>query len=238
MPISLLYVFALLILSWVSIYILERRNLFNYWLTPTGLRIKEFSFGFFFMAVLCLLSNLFLTWTGGSGWMLSENASVQTVMRSLFYDVTSVLIEELFFRGAILYLLIKYIGEQRGVIISAIAFGIFHWFSYGVLGNLLGMVLVFLTTGFMGYVLARAYVKTDSIVLPIGLHLGWNMVHNTVFSQGSLGTVIFTQTQPVELIGSFALISFLWYLLVPASILLFLKIYRFKKIQPQATGGL
>ncbi len=223
MPISVIYSISLLVLSWFVIYVFEKKDLFKTWLKPGGQRSKEFGLGFIFMAVLRILTNLMLAWIGSFDWMLSENATIQILLNSLFYDINSVLIEELVYRGVLLYLLIKYLGSQKGTVISGIAFGIHHWFSYGVLGNFLGMSLVFLTTGFMGYAFARAYAKSNSIILPFGLHLGWNMIHNSIFSQGSFGTVVFTQTQPVELAGIFALISFFLYLLVPAAVIYFIK---------------
>ena len=84
-----------------------------------------------------------------------------------------------------------------------------HWFSYGVLGNALGMALVFISNGLMGYVFAKAYIKTNSIVLPVGLHLGWNWVNGSIFSNGLSGTVLLVSDQSIPMEGKFALISFL-----------------------------
>jgi hypothetical protein len=95
-----------------------------------------------------------------------------------------VLTEELIFRGALLYILLQKIGSPKSIWISAIAFGVYHWFSYGVLGNLQAMILVFIRTGLMGYAWAWAFAKTRSILLPFGLHLGWNVTYKLFFQKG------------------------------------------------------
>jgi membrane protease YdiL (CAAX protease family) len=49
------------------------------------------------------------------------------------------------------------------------------------------MFFVFTGTGLMGYAWALAFSKTNSIFMPLGLHLGWNFTFNTIFSKGPLG---------------------------------------------------
>ena len=80
---------------------------------------------------------------------------------------------------------------MKGMIISSIAFGIYHWFSYGIIGNIPQMIYIFIVTGCMGWVLAYAYVKTFSLYIPIAIHFGWNLVHGFIFSMGSIGNGVF-----------------------------------------------
>jgi membrane protease YdiL (CAAX protease family) len=230
MSFALQLVLVLVVFSWLSIRLLEKRNIFASWLTPANLRLKEFTFGFLLMGALYLLSQLFFTYMSNVSWAVSEEITVSKFLSSSLADVNSVLIEELVFRGVIFYGLITYVSQRVGLIISVIAFGIMHWFSYGVLGNVLGMVLVFITTGLMGYVFARAYIKTKSIVLPVGLHLGWNWVNGSIFSNGLSGTVLLVPSSVVPMEGFFAMISFFWYLMIPVVVLLFLKTEIFDRI--------
>ena len=53
------------------------------------------------------------------------------------------------------------------------------------------MILVFLNMGGKDCGWALAFAKTKSIAFPIGFHLGWNFIHNTVFSKGPYGQLIF-----------------------------------------------
>lgn len=230
MPFILQLVLVLLILSWLSIYLLEKRNILRSWLTPGSQRLKEFTLGFILMGTLCLISQLFFSLINDVSWTISEEIRISKFLYAIFLDINSVLFEELLFRGVLLYGLIKYTNQHKAAAISAAAFGIYHWFTYGVLGNMLGMVLVFITTGFMGFVFAKAYVKTKSIILPIGLHLGWNWINNSIFSNGPNGTVLLVPNQTVELQGYFAIISFLWYLILPAVVLIILRTDIFNKL--------
>ncbi len=231
MPFTLLLVLIFIILTWLSVYFFEKKNIFQTWLTPAEQRVREFIVGFLFMGLLCILSQLILSQISGLSWTISEETSLRKFLNSIALDIYSVLFEELLFRGVLLYGLIKYTTEQKGILISAAAFGIYHWYTFGVLGNVLGMSLVFLTTGFMGFVFAKAYAQTKSIILPIGLHLGWNSVNNSIFSNGPNGIIFLTPDQTVELEGYFAIISFAWYLIVPAAALLFLKTDLFDRLR-------
>lgn len=208
------------------IYILEKRNIFKQWLQPASTRTKEFSIGLLLAAIFCVLSKLAVSQLSGSGWMVSKSISVNKVVFSILYDLNSVLSEELLFRGVLLYLLIKYLTPQKGIVISAIVFGIYHWFSLGVFGNLMAMLVVFLVTGLMGFVFATAYEKTKSIMLPIGIHLGWNWISNTVFSGGPNGIRILEPTNVIRLEG----VNFFFSLVLHIGIALLLLIFVRSKI--------
>lgn len=215
--------------SWLIIFLLEKRNIFKAWIKPTKKRLIEFIKGFSLMASLCIIIQLLLSKMSNVTWKLSNDLSLNKLLSSIYYDINSVLFEELLFRGVLLYLLIKYLSSRSGVLISSIAFGIYHWFTNGVLGNIPAMVLVFIVTGLMGYVFATSYVKTKSIVLPIGLHIGWNLINHNVFSNGPNGVMLFQVNRQPELSNSHQLISFGLYITVIVIALLFVKSKYIKK---------
>ncbi len=214
---------TLLLLCWFAIYLSEKRNIFHQWLFPARLRGSEFFFGLIVSIVLCLLAQIFLAQISDRTWHLSKDISIGKLAFSLLYDFNSVVSEELLFRGIILYFLIKYWKTGPAMLISASVFGIYHWFSFGVWGNLAAMILVFAVTGLMGYVFAVAYVKTKSIILPVGIHVGWNWINNTVFSNGPNGTQLLEADKTVPLEGLNAIFSLSLYLIIPFLILAFIK---------------
>lgn len=80
--------------------------------------------------------------------------------------------EELAFRGVLLYILIKRVGANKAILISAGAFGVYHWFSQGSLGHPTEMLITFLITGCMGLVLAYGLANSNSIYIPTAIHFG------------------------------------------------------------------
>lgn len=209
--------------SWLIIYLLEKRNIFKAWIGPTKKRFTEFIKGFFFMAFLCVITQLILSMMSNLTWELSDDLSLNKLLSSIYYDVNSVLFEELLFRGVPLYLLIKYLNSRSGIFISSSLFGIYHWFTNGVVGNLPAMALVFLVTGLMGYVFAISYHKTKSIILQSGLHLGWNLTNHNIFSNGPNGIMLLQVSEQPELSSTHQLMSFGLYIVVIAMALFFVK---------------
>lgn len=99
----------------------------------------------------------------------------------------SVIYEELIFRGALLYILIKKIGTQKAVLVSAISFGIYHWFTMGVLGQVMPMLFVFTITAIMGYIFALSFSISRTIYFPFAIHLGYNFTFMIIFSRSNIG---------------------------------------------------
>lgn len=219
---------VILLISWILLFTIEKKSILSLGILPTLKRLNQFLIGVFITSLICAGSKYFESSLQSSNWVLNKNISTSLILKSLWWDFKSVLTEELIFRGAILFILLKKLGTKRGVLISAILFGIYHWFSQGVIGNIGAMIFIFIGTGLMGYVWALAFAKTESIMLPLGLHLGWNIVNNTIFSKGPLGEVVFISVNGNELEGWISLINFLTPLIIaPTLILLFLN-YRVK----------
>ena len=180
-----------LILSWLLLWIFYKRNLSALGLTPTKERLTNFIIFFLITAALCSTGFLIKIYWGEQHWSLNPELSGSMIFEGVWWNIKSVLFEELIFRGALLYILIKKMGSSRAIIISSIAFGIYHWFSFGIIGSLIPMTVVFIMTGAMGILLAYAYWKRLSLYIPIAIHLGWNITQIFIFSQGPLGKGVF-----------------------------------------------
>lgn len=222
----MLGILVVLIVSWVLLHFLEKQNLLVLGLLPIGIGLKQFAVGFLVTAVLCVLAQYGEALMKSSSWVLNENITPGIVLKSVWWDIRSVLTEELVFRGALLYILIQKLGVQKSNLISALAFGVYHWFSFGVFGNLLPMIFVMLGTGLMGYAWALAFAKTKSLWLPFGLHLGWNVVFNTVFSKGPLGELLLVSQGEVALENWFWIFNFVVNLIVvPLVVVAYVKFF-------------
>lgn len=123
-----------------------------------------------------------------AGWRspyhLNREFSAGWFLSSLWSLLTSALFEELLFRGALLYILIRRIGPAKAVLISAVAFGLYHWIVVGI-HSLPQMILLFLSMAWMGYALARSFVVTGSILVPLALHYASNFIGADIFGDSS-----------------------------------------------------
>lgn len=186
-----------LLISWLVIWLFEKGNLGFFGFYPTKKRLVGFLL-FFIVTAICCSSDFFMRMIfAQQRWELNPNLTANLVLTGIWWNIKSVLFEEFIFRGVLFYILIKKIGHTKAIIISAIAFGIYHWFSQGSFGNPVQMFITFLITGTMGLVYAYAYSKTFSLYYPIAIHLGWNLTTSVIFSNGNIGNQLFTQVQPV-----------------------------------------
>jgi hypothetical protein len=214
-------ILILLAISWALLYLTERKSILALGIVPIRRRLQQFGIGFLLTSLLCISVQFLEVTLKSSEWHLNKEIDAVLILRMSFWDLKSVITEELIFRGAILYILIRKLGTLKGMWISSIAFGIYHWFSFGILGSIIPMIVVFVGTGLMGYAWALSFSKTKSIAMPIGLHFGWNFTFNTVFSNGPLGNgILFSESNNI-ISDWFSLIG-LW--VVPIIVLLFVKI--------------
>ncbi len=180
-----------LALSWLIIWLVQKGNLTVLGFSPTKQRLQYFMLLFMVTTVCCGLGFGLKTWWGEQTWQLNPQFNLMLLLDGLWWNLKSVLFEELIFRGVLLYVLIKKVGSTKAILISSAAFGVYHWFSFGVVGNVVPMIVVFFITGIMGLLLAFAYAKTFSLYYPIAIHFGWNLTQIFIFSQGPIGNGLF-----------------------------------------------
>ncbi|WP_438481894.1 lysostaphin resistance A-like protein [Oleiharenicola lentus] len=179
----------LLFVSWVLLR-WEHKGLGTLGFNFPRIRSCEFALGLLVTGMAAAIQQIGSSYATNDAWRLNSSLSFGLVVTQLRWTLNSVLFEELLFRGYLLYQAIRFLGPRRGVWLSAVAFGIYHWFTFGVLGNPVAMIYVFLLTGAFGGLCAFAFAETKSIVAPIGLHLGWNLVSYVIFSAGPSGASI------------------------------------------------
>lgn len=185
-----------LLLSWLFMWLFERNNLSVLGLMPSRKRMIDFVLFLVISGLLCSSGYLLKMVIAGQRWQLNPAFDVSVVAEGFWWNIKSVMFEELIFRGVLFYALIRKLGAKKAIIISAAAFGVYHWFSHNAFGNPQQMVNEFIVTGAMGLVLAYGYAKTWSLFIPIAIHLGWNVVQQSVFSNGPIGNQLFTEVMP------------------------------------------
>jgi membrane protease YdiL (CAAX protease family) len=186
-----------LLISWLIIWLFEKGDLSFFGFYPTKKRLIAFVV-FFTVTAFCCASDFFMRIVfARQQWEINPQLTANTILTGTWWNLKSVLFEEMIFRGVLFYILIKKLGQTKAIIISATAFGIYHWFSQGSFGNPVQMLITFVITGTMGLVYAYGYSRTFSLYIPIAIHLGWNVTSSVIFSKGNIGNQLFTQVQPV-----------------------------------------
>ena len=200
-------------ISWLILWLVERKNLSVLGLTPSKNRTIQLLTGFVMSAACCLIFNLTTVAFVKNSWTYNRHTTATGLLTSSWWVLNSVLFEELIFRGALLYTAIKRLGIVKACYLSAACFGIYHWFSQSALGNPVQMIFIFFITAIAGLMFAFSYAKTNSLYLPVGLHFGWNLVNIVVFSNGPLGTQLFTRLTGEQPQGVISILIFLFQVL-------------------------
>src|SRR5215217_3829553 len=186
-------IFVELILSWILLWLICKKHLSVLGVKPTTSRLFHLGIGLLIAASCCTVHQIMTTAFVNNSWTTNNQATGKVILESLRWTFVSVLYEELIFRGALLYIAIKKLGVLKACLLSAVCFGIYHWFSYNLFGNPLMMVITFSMTSIVGLSWAFAFARSGSLYLPIALHFGWNLFNTVVFSNGNFGQAIFTR---------------------------------------------
>ena len=192
-----------LLLSYALLYFFGKRKLEVLGWMPDVKRLSDF---FIFQMVsmgTCAMGFVFRIYFARETWILNPAFDIILLLKGVWWNIKSVLFEELIFRGVLFFLLIKWLGKGYALLISSASFGIYHWFSFEILGNIAAMVQVLLTTSIVGCLYAWGYIKSGSLYATIAMHLGWNVTQGFAFSSGSIGNGIWilAKTSPQITVG-------------------------------------
>jgi uncharacterized protein len=122
---------------------------------------------------------------GGVRFELDPARGVGSLLIGLYVFLFAALLEETLFRGFIFQRLLDGIGVWPAQIAVGALFVLAHWDSPGMQGT---TQIVASADLFLGAVmLGLAYLRTRSLALPIGLHLGWNWTQGNLLGFGVSG---------------------------------------------------
>lgn len=228
----MLQIIGLLAISWALIRLFEKGgNLSVLGLLPTKSRMVFFVILFGVSAFFSALAFLMRMYYAKEVYVMCKPPLTATqALTELWYQFRTVMTEELLCRGVLLYFLIKKLAQLRAVVISSIVFGILHWMNAGVWGDLMQMATVFAFTFLMGLLLGFAYARSYSLLLPLAIHFGWNLVQNFVFPGSGTGTHVFVlAATPIITISYFAFFTMLLLPKVGVLIINYLIVRRYPK---------
>ena len=131
--------------------------------------------GALFAATLLLLWLLgYAHTTATPGWTV--------VIAALVVDITGAVVEELLFRGILFRIVEEAIGTWLALAVSVLVFSGLH------AGNADAPLAMMVVVGLAGGLLpSAAYARTRRLWLPIGIHIGWDLVQNSIFGVAIAG---------------------------------------------------
>lgn len=224
----MLQLITLILVSWLLIWLFTKGNLAVLGLTPTPERMKYFVILLIVSGILSASAFFLRMFYAQEEYTLTPTLTISSVLIEMWYQLRTVLTEELICRGAILYILIRKIGQTKSIIVTSVFFAILHWLNAGVWGNLTQMIIVFAFTFAMGLLLAFSYAKTFSILIPFAIHYGWNLTQNYIFPDKATGNHVFVlATPPPEVTISY--LAFFTMLLLPKASVLIINYLIIKK---------
>lgn len=220
----------LLLVTWVCVRLRKER------LSSIGFVLdrrwaREFGLGTGAGLATALLAAAMIWAAGGVHFELDPARSLALIGYGLYTFLFVALFEEVLFRGFVFQRLVAGAGVWPAQIGLGVLFASSHWGNPDMQGVALVVASVELFLG--AVLLGLAYLRTRSLALPIGIHLGWNWAQGHLlgfdvsgFDQGGwLRPVL--QDQPQWLTGgSFGLESSVFAVVV--DLLLLLVLWRWK----------
>ena len=210
----MLQIVALIAVSWLILWLTERGDLSVLGLAPTVQRVKYVAILFSVSAIISGSAYLLKMYFAKEVYVVDGTLTTTGFLIESWYQIRTVLTEELLCRGVILYIMIKKWGQGPAILVSSILFALLHWLNAGVWGNVVPMALVFAFTFAMGLLLAYSYARSNSLLLPFAIHLGWNWMQNYVFPDHPVGNHVFVLDGPPPVV-TISYLAFFTMLLLP-----------------------
>lgn len=170
-------VLFLLAVTWACLR-LRRQRLGAVGLQPSGAWARELMAGIALGGGLILLVTGLIAAAGGVRFALDPAWSADALLAGTWMFAWAVLLEELLFRGFVFQRLVDGIGAWPALLGMALLFALAHWGNPGMEGSTRVWATIDTTLG--AILLGLAYLRTQRLALPIGIHFGWNAVQGAV----------------------------------------------------------
>jgi hypothetical protein len=147
--------------------------------------VREFAWGSALgLGGMALATGLIVA-IGGVRFELDPARSLGTMMFGLYLFTSVAVLEELMFRGFLFQRLVAGIGVWPAQLALAALFAFAHWGNPGMEGAT--KLWATIDIALAAVTLGLAYLRTRSLALPIGMHLGWNWTQGHLLGFGVSG---------------------------------------------------
>jgi len=171
--------------SWFCLK-LEKKNFDSLGLRFNIRFLSEFSIGLAFGVLIIVISALIIKFSDGFTWVRNHQINLSDLFYALIPFLAISIYEELLFRGYAFQRVIRGVGNSAALLIFGLLFVIAHFNNPGMTGTarLMGSINI----GLASILLGLAWIKTGSLALPIGIHLGWNWAEGNLLGFGVSGS--------------------------------------------------
>jgi uncharacterized protein len=174
--------FGALIAAWIFLR-LEHAPLSSIGLHIDGRFGRELGLGLARGACLLGLLALLVWLSDGFHLEPSPDHVTAVLVKGAWLFFIAAAAEEIIFRGYAFQRAIRGMGPLRAQLVFAVLFAVVHLPNPGMSGGTL--VLAMLSIFLAGLMLGLCYMRTGSLALPIGVHMGWNWAQATLGFAGS-----------------------------------------------------
>jgi membrane protease YdiL (CAAX protease family) len=133
------------------------------------------------------ITSLVIWLGGGLHWIRTPGLGTPQLLQGGWVFLGVALHEELTFRGYLFQRLERGLGAWGAQGLIAAFFVLGHWGNPGMSGATLVWATVNIVLASL--LLGLCYLKTRSLALPVGLHLGWNWAQGSLLGFGVSGTL-------------------------------------------------
>lgn len=224
-PIIKKVILSFVILAMTAFFLkIENRSFQAIGISLKAISFKYLAVGILFGVGMLIVTALLTKGMVGFHWRLNSTANFTDIFILLNFYFWSVLVEELMFRGYGFQRLAQYKGKWVALIFVGLFFGLFHIHDRMSMPEILGTML---TTGVGHIFFGLAVLKMKNLVLPLGLHMGWNLAQELMPRHPSLNTEssIFhvVPSDGLEYSTAFLLIPYLAVIILGCLVFLFYK---------------
>ncbi|SFK93403.1 CPBP family intramembrane glutamic endopeptidase [Lysobacter sp. cf310] len=161
----------LLLVTWICVR-LRREPLSSIGFVLNGRWARELGVGSFLGLATAVLAVAMIWAVGGVRLQLDPARSLGLLAYGAYIFLFVALFEETLFRGFVFQRLIAGVGVWGAQLVLGLAFASSHWGNPDMQGSTLVWATIELFLG--AILLGLAYLRTRSLAMPVGIHLGWN----------------------------------------------------------------
>jgi len=188
---------VLLIIVTAMLYHTDGQNLSALGLNPSprniGFLFLGLVIGILALAVAGFLRSIYT----GEQWHVHTNINTIGLLKSLYYILPTVTVQELMFRGYLFTKTISLLGLVKANIIFAFLFMLMHVLDRDVLQNGARIIMLAIAIPVGHLLFATALVRSKTILFSIGLHWGNNWAVNHLAGTDSNLAILYTTNQKI-----------------------------------------